>query len=735
MTQIIINEKRFSRQRRRAVPLPLRLVTGLGTLAAAAALVFSAATARPAPSIELAAGPGSTISILNSREGLAVLSAGNMRPGDTATGSVTITNTGDGDGIFSLSQSALNDVSGAGAGILSGKLDLTVVDSTTPATPVAVYTGKANGLGVIPLGTYAAGEARTYDFTVSFPNGAIGAENAYQGASMSVTLDWDAVLVAASPAPAVSSATPLDGATVASASSPTLTTNVALATVQAPTLDGSAVGTTVSGTHVTFVTGALSSAPHTIAGVLEGLDGQTTPFRLHFTVWSLPTSDYPYVEMNSPAGEEIELTASNGAALLEVAANSWSSGASGDWVVFRLDPAPSPSATGGLAGASDLYSVSAYWALSTGGPTTFDKALDLRLGAGAGPVIPAVYESGAWRRLEKIPSGTALPAGWNDGYYASGAQVHVLTKRTGAFGLLRDVDAPSKPKKFSSSRLHGHVVLKWRPAKDNEAVDAYLVYARGRVLRTLPASARSYDLGRVKSTDKRAFAVAARDAAGNVGPKTGALVAVPTLAGLTLADAKSALRKRGLKAGAVRREFSLSTPEGHVIRGSKTGVVPKGTSVALTVSKGAHERAQTSSGGTGAGDYGQPTYTPTPSSTPSYPTYPQAPVPFPTTTPTVPNMESHGSGDGTDARPADTAGASPQRFTGSEPSSARRTAGLVLLACLFLGAGAMALRARRRLIAPMTAAENVDGPILFWDERLLRGTASALRRAFGTLGR
>jgi hypothetical protein len=46
----------------------------------------------------------------------------------------------------------------------------------------------------------------------------------------------------------------------------------------------------------------------------------------------------------------------------------------------------------------------------------------------------------------------------------------------------------------------------------------------------------------------------------------------------------------------------------------------------------------------------------------------------------------------------------------------------------------MALRARRRLIAPVAPAENFDGPILFWDERLLRGTASALRRAFGLFG-
>ena len=81
---------------------------------------------------------------------------------------------------------------------------------------------------------------------------------------------------------------------------------------------------------------------------------------------------------------------------------------------------------------------------------------------------------------------------------------------------------------------------------------------------------------------------------------------------------------------------------------------------------------------------------------------------------------------------ADEAEPEPERFNTTRVSSARRTAGLALLACLFLGAGALALRARRRLIAPMTA-ENVDGPILFWDERLLRGTASAIRRAFGAL--
>jgi len=111
--------------------------------------------------------------------------------------------------------------------------------------------------------------------------------------------------------------------------------------------------------------------------------------------------------------------------------------------------------------------------------------------------------------------------------------------------------------------------------------------------------------------------------------------------------------------------------------------------------------------------------------------------PPPTTPPTDTPLTDAGQAD-----PETTAGAGepeaepePESFNATRVSSARRTAGLALLACLFLGAGAMALRARRRLIAPMAAADNVDGPILFWDERLLRGTASAIRRAFAPHGR
>jgi hypothetical protein len=52
-------------------------------------------------------------------------------------------------------------------------------------------------MGAQSLGSFAAGEARTYKFTVEFPDGGVPAsattgDNAYKGSSMSVGYQWDA---------------------------------------------------------------------------------------------------------------------------------------------------------------------------------------------------------------------------------------------------------------------------------------------------------------------------------------------------------------------------------------------------------------------------------------------------------------------------------------------------------------------------------------------------------------
>ena len=131
----------------------------------------------------------------NSKEGAAVLSSGTMVPGSTANGTVVIKNTGDVAGTFTLSKTSLTDTVGANGGKLSGALDLKVEDVTS--SPKTVYSGKVDAMGAQSLGSFAANEARTYKFTITFPDGGTPAsattgDNAYKGSSMSVGYQWDA---------------------------------------------------------------------------------------------------------------------------------------------------------------------------------------------------------------------------------------------------------------------------------------------------------------------------------------------------------------------------------------------------------------------------------------------------------------------------------------------------------------------------------------------------------------
>jgi hypothetical protein len=136
----------------------------------------------------------------------AVLVARNLVPGAAKSGEVTVTNVGDASGGFALSAGDLAD---AGAP-LSGVLDLAVDDLTAGR---GVYSGPLNGLGSVPLGTLAQGEAHRYRFTVSFPGGRSDSEDdPYQGASTSVTFVWGATATATAGSPPQPSGDPNAGA-------------------------------------------------------------------------------------------------------------------------------------------------------------------------------------------------------------------------------------------------------------------------------------------------------------------------------------------------------------------------------------------------------------------------------------------------------------------------------------------------------------------------------------------
>src|SRR3989442_2579094 len=104
----------------------------------------------------------------------AIFSASAMKIGDTATGSVTINNTGTLAGAYTLSGST------SGSAALASQLNLKVYKDVDGGT--ALYDGSLGGFSSASLGTFAAnGDSHTFYFHVSFPStGTDAADNALQ---------------------------------------------------------------------------------------------------------------------------------------------------------------------------------------------------------------------------------------------------------------------------------------------------------------------------------------------------------------------------------------------------------------------------------------------------------------------------------------------------------------------------------------------------------------------------
>ena len=101
--------------------------------------------------------------------------------------------------------------------------------------------------------------------------------------------------------PSVSSSVPADGTTIAAAGALQIGASEDVAGIVNAVLDGSAApAPTIVGNLVTY-TQAFGNGPHTLAGELEDLAGNRQPFRIHFTIWSGATVDYPFIEKNSQA--------------------------------------------------------------------------------------------------------------------------------------------------------------------------------------------------------------------------------------------------------------------------------------------------------------------------------------------------------------------------------------------------------------------------------------------------
>jgi hypothetical protein len=181
---------------------PRRSLAALATVLVAVGVTgasgadFNASSANPSNTFT-----AGTLSMSNSQDGVAILSASNMRPGAPATtGLVDIANTGSLTSPFKLSKGSVVDSISAGA--MSTKLNLKVVDCGTfsPAAPscdagdTVIYAGKIADMGtagspVAPLGSFANTVKHRYEFSVDLD---ASADDTFQGGKSVVEFLWSA---------------------------------------------------------------------------------------------------------------------------------------------------------------------------------------------------------------------------------------------------------------------------------------------------------------------------------------------------------------------------------------------------------------------------------------------------------------------------------------------------------------------------------------------------------------
>jgi hypothetical protein len=182
----------IARRHRVAALAALAILVVAGSVAMFSGAIFNYKTANPANVFT-----AGNLHHTNSADAAAILTATNMKPGDTANGSVTITNDGTLDGTFSLLGTVVTDTAPNG-GHLSDVLALVVKqDGTQIYSGLAKNFATGSALTLTPNPWPVAG-AHTFAFTVTFPDGGTPADNThgdnvYKQSSLSISYAWTEV--------------------------------------------------------------------------------------------------------------------------------------------------------------------------------------------------------------------------------------------------------------------------------------------------------------------------------------------------------------------------------------------------------------------------------------------------------------------------------------------------------------------------------------------------------------
>jgi len=143
---------------------------------------FTAGSANPANVFT-----AGSLSHTNSKAGMVIVDASNLRPGVSKEGTVTITGTGTLTGQYTLRKGAVVD-NPVNPGL--SKTLVLFIQQTGVATPL--YNNRVDLMpATVDLGAIAPGASRTYLVRLTYPTA--GANTALQGASMTLPLQFTGV--------------------------------------------------------------------------------------------------------------------------------------------------------------------------------------------------------------------------------------------------------------------------------------------------------------------------------------------------------------------------------------------------------------------------------------------------------------------------------------------------------------------------------------------------------------
>lgn len=165
--------------RSKKVLAPLAVLLAAGALAVGSGATFTSASSSTIDSVT-----SGTLTHTNSKDKAAVLTAENLKPGKSESGTVTLTNTGTLPATFTLVGKDAQST------FPQNTLKLKVVNQAGNQT---VYEGDFKGFkdaGPKQLGEFAAGHSATYVFTVSLDQ---NAGNDAQGKTANAAITWDAI--------------------------------------------------------------------------------------------------------------------------------------------------------------------------------------------------------------------------------------------------------------------------------------------------------------------------------------------------------------------------------------------------------------------------------------------------------------------------------------------------------------------------------------------------------------